>query len=353
MLAAKPRRASATRVFQQIASDAAAAPNKWRRFDLRSALVTTALGTGVLAAAGLWPANDAMAGCVDYDPTGTPNTVFCDAAQTTTNSAIESVNVLTDQPHRGYIFDQLIPNTDDVEVTITTDGVIDGFGLAVQTFAPGAAITVDHQGAISVDDGNIPAFGGPAVFNLTTDGGDITYTGNGSVIDNDGGNFGLVHGHRPRRRRQHQYRLGRAFPRNADLSRLHRTPVDSSGTGSQNIFLDGGTLVVTDPFGVGALATSTTGDINMVLTGNTSITTTIAPVSLTGGVVGNSAGGDVTIESDANIGSAGFEFATGIASNGSNGTAIDITQTGGTILATFARHSCRHERSEYRHFGND
>lgn len=323
MPAAMPRRFAGTKSASQ--------QHIGGRFDLRSALFTTALGTGVLATASLWSADAAQAGCVDVSILTTPNTVLCDQPQTTidlTDIYVTPGLVATGNNDRRH---HSLNDPDNTVVTITPGGLIDGFGLAVTTTVAGAAITVDHQGAISVNAGNNPTQGGTGVFNLTTNGGTITYTGNGSVIDNDGGNLGLVI---DTGAGAGNIIIGTAIspvvPNYQGTTAL-RT---NSGTGNQDIFLDGGSLVATDNLGAGLYATSTTGNIAIDLTGNTAITTTVAAPNGATGVRADSAGGSVTISSDANIGSAGFEFARGISSTSSAGTAIDITQTGGTVQAT-------------------
>jgi hypothetical protein len=327
MLAAKRRHASAKANFQLIANQSAAAPNKWRRFDLRSALVTTALGTGVLMGASLITVGPALA-CVDV--THDPNSVSCDDTQTTTDDTLDVTAAgadSDDNDERHYLFSA----NGDIQVEITTDGDIDGFGLAVTTTEAGSAIIVDHQGSIVVDAGNTPTEGGTAAFNLTTDGGNVTYTGNGSVANDDGGiglmiDTGAGAGN---------IAIGEdGSPVTPDYLGFYALRTNS-GTGDQDIYLDGGRLVATNTLGDGIFATSTTGDINIELTGNTQITTTVASPNLVWGVRTESAGGATTISSDADMGSAGFELHRGISSF-STGGPIDITQTGGTIMATNA-----------------
>ncbi|MFW6077252.1 MAG: beta strand repeat-containing protein, partial [Hyphomicrobiales bacterium] len=316
--------------MNQVTSQAAATPRwqEWRRFDLRSALVTTALGTGVLVGASLMPAGQALA-CVDV--TDDPNSVSCDDLQDTTNNTLNVTAAgadSVDNDERHYLFS----DHGAVDVEITANGDINDNGLAVTTSQAGSELIVDHQGAISVDDGNDPSFGGAGVFNLNTDGGDVTYTGNGSVIDNVGGNDGLVI----------NTGVG-AGNINIGSAGTPVTPTyqgfvalrTMSGTGDQNIFLDGGTLVATDTLGDGIFAASSTGDINIDLTGNTQITTSVESSNVVWGVRTNSFGGATTISSDADMGSAGFELNRGISSFSNDGL-IDITQTGGTIMATGA-----------------
>jgi hypothetical protein len=302
-----------------------------RTISLASALATTALATGVLMGASLWTADEAHAGCIDYDPTSDPHTVFCDTAQTTIDDSFESNSPWTDLDYRAYEFGGLPLNTNDVEVTITTDGDIDGFGLSVQTFAPGAAMTVDHQGAISIDAGNNPTWGGPGVFSLITTGGNVIYTGNGSVIDNDGGNPGLVI---DTGAGAGDINIGTAangvVPNYQGTIGLYTV----SGTGNQNIFLDGGTITtVGSSEGDAIRMNSSSGNLNLTLEGGTQLINADGAPGIISGINAFSSTGNITIVSDADIGTAGARFDTGI--NANSGGIIDITQSGNIFASSY------------------
>jgi subtilase-type serine protease len=253
---------------------------------------------------------------------------LCDGIQTTTDNTLDVTAAgadSNDNDERHYLFSDHGP----VEVDITAGSDIDGFGLPLRPPRPAPPLSSITR-APSASMTTVRRQAGLASSTSRPNGGNVTYTGNGNVIDNDGGNNGLV--------------IDTGVGAGNITIGSAGTPVTPtyqgfvalrtiSGTGDQNIFLDGGTLVATDALGDGIFASSSTGDINIDLTGNTQITTTVASPNIVWGVRTESSGGATTISSDADIGSAGFELNRGISSFSADGP-IDITQTGGTIMAT-------------------
>lgn len=64
-------------------------------------------------------------------------------------------------------------------VTATVAATIDTFGLSILNTQAGASVTLTNDGTISLNA--VPTTGGTAALNITTNGGNITYTGKGSV----------------------------------------------------------------------------------------------------------------------------------------------------------------------------
>ncbi|MBN9245369.1 MAG: autotransporter-associated beta strand repeat-containing protein, partial [Mesorhizobium sp.] len=201
--------------------------------------------------------------------------------------------------------------------TIEAGATISQAGLAVNAGA-GSSLDIVNNGTVT---GSLMGLG------LAADGGNVTYSGNGSASATLAGlaPAGLAIG----------AKTGFIAVGTAD------TPVvphfsgpaglwTQTDIGPISVFLNGGSLSSFDANG-GGLVMQGGGNVSAALTGGTTITN--AGTAGTGyGIIADSISGSASVTSDANIGSAANMFGNGIGVTGGSGN-VTLSQTGGTIYA--------------------
>ncbi|MGN6143867.1 MAG: autotransporter outer membrane beta-barrel domain-containing protein, partial [Mesorhizobium sp.] len=201
--------------------------------------------------------------------------------------------------------------------TIETGATISQAGLAVNAGA-GSSLNIVNNGTVT---------GSLMGLLLAADGGNVTYSGNGSASATLAGltPAGLAIG-----AKTGFIAVGTAdtpvVPHFSGPSGLW-TQTDS---GPISVFLNGGSLSSFDANG-GGLVMQGGGNVSAALTGGTTITN--AGTAGTGyGIIADSISGSASVTSDANIGSAANMFGNGIGVTGGSGN-VALSQTGGTIYA--------------------
>lgn len=169
--AARPARKTIVRRSRAKATTPAVVPSTLRR-DLgqqasRFALLT-AIGLAAAGAGSLATPDEAMAQCV-----ADAANISCTSGSTANNG--------------GRQFQR--SSTDQVRLTIEPDSNIGGVGFSVENTDAGGVGATNH-GVLLVDAGAVPTAGGSAALNLTANGGPLTYSGAGDII-NEGTGEGL------------------------------------------------------------------------------------------------------------------------------------------------------------------
>lgn len=169
--AARPARKTIVRRSRAKAETPAVVPSTLRR-DLgqqasRFALLT-AIGLAAAGAGSLATPDEAMAQCV-----ADAANISCTSGSTANNG--------------GRQFQR--SSTDQVRLTIEPDSNIGGVGFSVENTDAGGVGATNH-GVLLVDAGAVPTAGGSAALNLTANGGPLTYSGAGDII-NEGTGEGL------------------------------------------------------------------------------------------------------------------------------------------------------------------
>ncbi|QCI64152.1 autotransporter outer membrane beta-barrel domain-containing protein [Phreatobacter stygius] len=281
----------------------------------RALLAGTAF-TGAFIAVIAGHPGSALAACT---VTAAPNTVAC-----ATTVTIASTNV-----------DAASPSSNDYKQQFTVGGAVTARVNAGQTvMGEGLWIAADELGAPLTFTNNGALTGSASALHLSSNGGDITYSGNGSLsgISTTGAGLFL-----------------NATGAGAITVGASGTPVAAnfsggsglvaqSNSGAIAVFLNGGGLAATAATGTGLLLLSGGGgNVSARLISNTTITNASGAANDTAGIAALSFGGTVTIASNANIGSAGAatSFKNGIQLNGSGSGNVSLFQ-GGTIFATTA-----------------
>ncbi|WP_426409872.1 autotransporter outer membrane beta-barrel domain-containing protein [Bradyrhizobium ganzhouense] len=265
---------------------------------------------GVLFAGIVGHSSGALASCTvsGLAGGGATNSVSCDTTVTSASTNFDGTLTTSSD------YKQQFTGGGAVTAGINAGQTVSGSGLWINTAEPGAPIIFTNNGAMTGDS-----------LHLTATGGNITYSGNGSVsassglpglfLETGGGSITVGASGAP---------VTANFSGPAALNA-------SSGTGAVSVFLNGGSLTLTNGSGQG-LAVSAGGNASVTLTGNTTIANTsgVAGTSIGVFAVG---GGTVNVTSDANIGSAGAMIGNGIGAIGTGTGSVSVFQTGGTILA--------------------
>jgi len=169
--AVRPARKTIVRRSRAKAETPAVVPSTLRR-DLgqqasRFALLT-AIGLAAAGAGSLATPDEAMAQCV-----ADAANISCTSGSTANNG--------------GRQFQR--SSTDQVRLTIEPDSIIGGVGFSVENTDAGGVGATNH-GVLRVDAGAVPTAGGSAALNLTANGGPLTNSGAGDII-NEGTGEGL------------------------------------------------------------------------------------------------------------------------------------------------------------------
>jgi uncharacterized protein with beta-barrel porin domain len=151
----------------------------------RTLLSGTAFAIAIFALA-LGNPQSAVAQCAVLGAPAGPYTVDC--ATTTTTNTTNTDGALAASSDREQLFNN--NSVGYVSATVASGATISGFGLAIVDTNAGSTVSVLNNGTVSVTGANSP--------NPTTSGGDvldlagtnITYNGNGSVLDQSTGSVG-------------------------------------------------------------------------------------------------------------------------------------------------------------------
>jgi hypothetical protein len=354
----------------------------------RALLAATAL-TGAIALFTAWSPNRASAGdrwrsdgripsTGDTGTTGCANAVGSTTCTGTFNtsdqtSSIVSTNYLREQAH--------IVSGDSVVTAVVAPGAnISGNGLAITNQLIGGDINFTNSGNITLSVLPSGADGGNAALNLNANGGNISYTGNGTVSDGGVGTsaiiistlsypstVGILVTPTPQpvaTGTGSQTMITGSGPGNIMVGSATAPvtpnwsgsgslgPPNSStlnlgvletfaGTGTTGIYLSGGTITTgTNAAADGIIANAAGGNVTIVLTGNTSINNGSGAANDVLGISAATTTGTINITSNANIG-ATVPVAVGICLDAGSCTVnrfsgtttgnINVELTGGTI----------------------
>jgi outer membrane autotransporter protein len=264
---------------------------------IRALLSSTILGAPVLMAP-----QQTLAAC---STSGTnPVTILC-AENTTTTDTTNSTSPNPATSDRRQLFDANLIGQVNAGVTVS------GFGLLLVANAGGAGINFTNNGSV---------IGGAT---LQGNGGTINYSGNGS-ISNSSLASALVIGN-----------AGTGVI-NFGTAATPIAPNFSAGTGiqivtndgDQNSFLNGGTVSITTPTGIGLDLQSNAGNINATI-GNTNIRNSSILVGSATGISAQTSG-NISISSSASIGVDVTPMHRGIDAISTSGN-VTVNMTGGTI----------------------
>lgn len=280
------------------------------RASIRRTLLAGTAFTGTFIAIIASQSGSALAAC---SVTSSPNTVTCDTTVTTATANFDAASTTSND------YNQIFNSGGGVTGGVNAGQTVSGQGLWIVAGVIGAPITFTNNGAV---------VGAGQGLQLSSAGGNITYSGNGSANGTIAGAGGLVIS----AANAGSITVGTSgAPIAANFSGSSAL-VTSSG-GATDVFLKGGSLTATSGTGAGLSLTSGTGNISAALTGNTTITNASGAANTTLGIKALSFGGAVTITSNANIGSAGAMFEGGIQATGTGAGNVSLSQTGGTIFA--------------------
>jgi hypothetical protein len=287
---------------------------------LRSLLLAgTALASGMLAGATM-NAPTAQAACNVF----VPGQVFC-ATTTTTNTTFPN-NAPND---RNYEFD--VPN---VTAVVIPGALVDGFGLRFASTNPTGTVTVTNEGTVAATDAN--SFNG---IEVQGNGGLVAYRGNGSASAVGASPGAFFAGLAMFNRNGGDIQMGSAASPITGATFTGQRGVvlgiiAGSGdvVGNVSAFLSGGTLTPTAAGGEGILldATSGSGNATIVTTGGTNIATGGGDFI---GIDARANSGNVSIKSDALIGSAAGSVRIGLRAETGGGNATVVQTAGGQIFA--------------------
>ncbi|HEV2158179.1 autotransporter outer membrane beta-barrel domain-containing protein [Bradyrhizobium sp.] len=241
-----------------------------------------------------------------------PNSVTCDDTWTSLTTNLNAASTSSNDYHQLFTFGSAVTGTINAGKTVTNQG------LWVESTFPAASVTFTNNGW-SIGAGN--------ALRLGANGGDIVYSGNGSLSAGSASTALLL-----------------------ETSGAGSITVGTSGTpvapnylggsglvaqadvGAIAVSLNAGNIAVTGTTGTG-LYMASSGAISATLTGNTSIQNSTASANSTVGINAGSIGGTINVTSDANIGSAGTAFLIGIRATETGGGNVTVSQTGGAIFA--------------------
>jgi outer membrane autotransporter protein len=275
---------------------------------------------GIAAAPLLGDSRTALAACNVF----APGQVFC--ATTTTTDTTFPNNVPND---RNYQF-----AVSNVTAFVIPGSLVDGFGLRFASTEPGGAVTVTNEGTVAATDAN--SFNG---IEIQGNGGLATYQGNGSASAVGASPGAFFAGLAMFNRSNGDIQMGTAAnPITGATFTGQRGVVlgilaDSGNVvGNVSAFLSGGTLTPTAAGGEGIFldATSGSGNATIVTTGATNIATAGGDFT---GIDARANSGNVSINSDALIGSAGGGVSIGLRAETGGGSATVIQTAGGQIFA--------------------
>ncbi|NUU40377.1 autotransporter domain-containing protein [Tardiphaga robiniae] len=244
-----------------------------------------------------------------------PNTVTCDTTVTTFTTNTNAASTTSNDYKQEFTSDGAVTGAVNAGQTVS------GEGLWISTTEPGSPVTFTNNGAVTGAGNGI---------HLSSADGNIAYSGNGSATGgavglsavSSSGNGAIAVG-------------TSSAPVAANFSGGSGITAQSND-GAINVFLNGGSVTATASTGFGLGMQSNGGSLSGVLTGNTTITNASGTPDSSIGIFALSLGtfgGAVDIISDANIGSAGALFRTGIQASRSGNGEVNLSQTGGTIFA--------------------
>jgi outer membrane autotransporter protein len=290
------------------------------RVRLKTLLLGGTALVGIAAAPLLGDSRTALAACNVF----VPGQVFC--ATTTTTDTTFPNNVPND---RNYQF-----AVSNVTAFVIPGALVDGFGLRFASTEPGGAVTVTNEGTVAATDAN--SFNG---IEIQGNGGLVTYQGNGSASAVGASPGAFFAGLAMFNRNNGDIQMGTAAnPITGATFTGQRGVVLGILAGSGDVvgnvsaFLSGGTLTPTAAGGEGIFldATSGSGNATIVTTGGTNIATAGGDFT---GIDARANSGNVSINSDALIGSAGGGVSIGLRAETGGGSATVIQTAGGQIFA--------------------
>lgn len=260
----------------------------------------------------------ALAACtVSGTASGGPNTVTCDTTVTTAATNFDGGFTTSTEYNQLFYFGGAVTGA------VNAGQMVSGEGLWIEAARldptlVGAPVTFTNNGAVQgTGDG----------LHLSSSGGNIAYSGNGSASGGTG-DTGLLIGTTG----SGTITIGASgtpvVPNFSGGSALKA----QAASGAIAVSLNGGSLMAMDTAGYG-LFLAGNGNISATLTGNTTITNASGGANSTTGIIAVSLGGTVDITSNANIGSSGAAFRSGILASGGGAGNVSLFQTGGTIFA--------------------
>jgi uncharacterized protein with beta-barrel porin domain len=245
----------------------------------------------------------------------TANTVACNTTVTTGTINIDAASTSSSD------YQQLFTTGGTVTAVVNAGQTVSGEGLWIASSEAGAAVTLANNGSVTG--------AGYGVY-LKSNGGDISYSGNGgasgSVASGFAGLFAVTTGSGAITIGASGAPVTGSFSGGSGI-------IAEAGSGAISVFLNGGSLTAAEAAGAG-LGMIGAGDVSATLTGGTTITNAFGAPSTVIGISALSVGGAVNIVSNANIGSAGAEFKGGIQASGTSAGNVNVSQTGGAIFAT-------------------
>jgi len=219
-----------------------------------------------------------------------PDTVSCAATTTIDTTNTNAATALSIDRNQSF--------NNGGDITAVNVGDVDGFGQALTNGSAGRSITLNQLGDITLT-GGVPTngiAGSAAALNLSSSGGTITYAGTGNVsagtfgangvtIVSNGGTINFGTSGTP---------IAGSFTGRTALS-------FSSGAGTQNVFLGAGTVTSTGGTFDAIQLQSTSGAVNLTMTGTNLVQTGIFSAPF--GVKVATSSGAVNVTSNARIGS--------------------------------------------------
>ena len=128
------------------------------------------------------PASSALAACSTSGVAPATVTVTCAANTTTTDTTnTTSPNAATSDRNQSFAA--------DITGQVNTGVTVTGFGLELVTTKVGGAVSLTNSGTINTTSPPLPTEGAAVV--LTGNGGNVSYSGSGSVAGAGGNVFGL------------------------------------------------------------------------------------------------------------------------------------------------------------------
>ncbi|WP_118856524.1 beta strand repeat-containing protein [Sphingomonas mesophila] len=294
----------------------------------RAALLTTAFTGAILAVSA-----PAQAACVV-----TGASIVC--GNTTTSNTGYSSNVPND---RGY------PPGVWTDLTVSSGALVDNFGLAIGTFAPGL-LTVTNNGTIRVNAGNTPAVSpsGAAMYidfydaagsGLYQGPGNIENLGNGNGLEiqnfsttgtstaNVGGNVRADNGTAILLNSGSSGLSTVTTTAGRTIAAINGDGIDVSSTGTGAILINSA-AAVSSTTGIGIDASATTGAVN--------VTTGAGAVSgLSDGIEASTTTGNITIVTGAGAVSGSAPTGRGIDATASGASTVSVTTGAGLVSGGF------------------